>query len=527
MAEDGTKTDHGVGPDELVPPASSSNERSPECYCPTCDASYAATLDTCPSDGTRLVRFGTTADPLIGRVIADNFTLRRRLGEGGMGAVYEAWQHSVGRQVAIKVIGDRVSRNWSAAKRFLREAKLSSRLAHPNIVTIYDFGQAEGELLYIVMEHLSGQTLDQLIKREGALPPDRVIDIAKQLCRALEAAHAMSIIHRDLKPANIILLEHPGAGDFVKVLDFGIAKSLSDDSLATLTHSGQILGTPVYMAPEAALDGQASVQTDLYSLGVILHHALAGSPPFMADDIRAIIGMHASEPPPPLPNQVPEGLRRLVLQLLDKQPARRCDSARSVRERLEQLERDEAGSGVTAPTAVPLPEMPPRRRRVWLGAAVVLVVAVLSALLLLRAKRGDKTAAAPAAARADAGAGTRPADAAIVAARSFDARAAPPPAVDAATAPAETVSFVIESSPQAVVYVDGKRRGKTRLELQLRKADTRVRIELRRRGYKTWRHSYSTLRGIQINERLHKRHRRPTAPPTKSKPDDDKGFVPP
>jgi len=520
VAEDGTKTDHGVGPDELVPPISSGNERSPEYYCPTCDASYAATLDTCPSDGTRLVRFGTTADPLIDRVIADNFTLRRRLGEGGMGAVYEAWQHSVGRQVAIKVIADRVSRNWSAAKRFLREAKLSSRLAHPNIVTIYDFGQAEGELLYIVMEHLSGQTLDQLIKREGALPPDRVIDIAKQLCRALEAAHAMSIIHRDLKPANIILLEHPGAGDFVKVLDFGIAKSLSDDSLATLTHSGQILGTPVYMAPEAALDGQASVQTDLYSLGVILYHALTDSPPFMADDIRAIIGMHSSEPPPPLPDHVPEGLRRLVLQLLDKQPARRCDSAHQVR---EQLERNETGGGVTTPTAAPLPETPPRRRRLWLGAAVAIVVAAVSALLLLRARSGDKTAAA----RADAGTSTGPTNAAVVAARSVDARTEPPPAVDAAIAPAETVRFVIESSPRAVVYIDGKRRGWTRLELQLHKADRWVRIELRRRGYKTWRHSYSALRGVQINERLLKRRPPPARPPTKPKPDDDKGFVPP
>ncbi|HTM22077.1 MAG TPA: protein kinase, partial [Kofleriaceae bacterium] len=381
----------------------------------------------CPFDETELVRVGATVDPLLGRTIG-GFTLRRRLGAGGMGAVYLAWQHSVGREVAVKVIGDRVVRDFAVVRRFLREAKLASRLSHPHVVTIHDFGQSEDGLLYLVMELLDGPTLHEILRRDKVVPPARAVAVAIQLCDALEAAHALSVIHRDLKPSNVVLLDRGGGRDFVKVLDFGIAKSLSeDDASTTLTHSDQVVGTPAYMAPESSVDGRADARSDLYSLGVMLYRMLAGKLPFESRDVRTLISMHADQPPPPLTG-VPAPITAVVERLLAKAPEARFASAAATRVALEEALRAPA-----EPERPPVTALPRGRRR--LAAAVALLVVAGAALLAwMLAHRGAATpdrAAAPADAGAPLsapppiGGSTAPVDASVATPPVRDA--APPP----------------------------------------------------------------------------------------------------
>ncbi len=514
-----------------------------ETYCPRCDSVFKATLKTCPKDGTALVKFGGGKDPLVGTVIKGNFTLRRRLGAGGMGAVYVALQHSVGREVAIKVIGDRISRNWASAKRFLREAQLASRLAHPHIVTIHDFGQTEDELLYIVMEHLTGETLGDVIKREGALAPERVIDMADQLCKALETSHGMSIVHRDLKPSNIMLVEQVGGGDFIKVLDFGIAKSLSDDTSTTLTHSGQILGTPAYMAPEASLEGAANVRTDLYSLGVVLYHALAGTLPFVAQDLRMMIAQHASDEPPEMPDHVPASLRALVAKLMQKDPAQRYGSATEVRDALAAAGDDlvtvsapteprERPSDMTPVTRASTTLDTRGRRPMWLGLAVLLVVGVGATLFALRGGGGEDRAATATDAAVDPPAvfdagvvvATKPqapADARPAVDENADAQAEPsaqpdPVKPDPRTkpnprtpkpdrthrAPIRHVVKIGSKPSGATIFINGVAKGKTSKRLLLRKRSFPLRIRLELKNHRPWTKIYDKPGDIVISPQL-------------------------
>jgi serine/threonine protein kinase len=271
-----------------------------EKYCPSCDGSFPLEAVHCPNDGTRLVRLTPAIDPLLGVVIDGRFRIKARLGAGGMGAVYRAWQGSVGRDVAVKLIEARLSQGKMAAKRFLRESKLTSRLSHPNTVTVLDFGQTDDGMLYLVMELVKGRTLNQVLQQEGRFSLSRMVRVAVQLCDALEAAHGLSIIHRDLKPSNIILLDEPRGRDHVKVLDFGLAKSLvGDDEATTMTHSDAIMGTPAYISPEAALASKTDERADLYSLGVILYELIAGRLPFAAATVNVMISRHAHDPPGP------------------------------------------------------------------------------------------------------------------------------------------------------------------------------------------------------------------------------------
>jgi len=306
-----------------------------EAFCAACNSSYAPTTQFCPLDGARLVRFAGGADPLLGRVIDARFEIQQRIGRGGMGAVYRAWQRSVDREVAIKVIDARLSNDRVAAKRFLREARLASRLSHPAIVVVHDFGQTDDGVLYLAMEMLRGKTLAAAIATR-AMTPRRAIKIALQLCDALEAAHRQDIVHRDLKPQNVVVLDDPPGRDLCKVLDFGLAKSLVHDESA-VTRSDAILGTPLYMAPEAIQGHAADGRTDLYSLGCILHELLSGLPPFRDNAPNMVLAMHLSEPPPELPSTVPATLAALVRELLAKAPADRPATATAVRDRLAEM----------------------------------------------------------------------------------------------------------------------------------------------------------------------------------------------
>jgi len=230
-------------------------------YCPTCEGTFGSG-ERCPTDNTRLVRISRRGDQMIGRELDGRYTVIELIGQGAMGSVYRGTQHSVGREVAIKAVNASLMNESTLIKRFLREAKLASRLVHPNAVAALDFGQTDDGMFYLVMELVSGRTLDKLLAAERALTPPRVVRIGAQICDALEGAHALEIVHRDLKPANVMIMAT--GRDLVKVLDFGLAKSLAlDASTATMTNAGALIGTPAYMPPELVTGEPVDARADL------------------------------------------------------------------------------------------------------------------------------------------------------------------------------------------------------------------------------------------------------------------------
>jgi serine/threonine protein kinase len=324
-----------------------------EFYCPTCEKTYGLG-DRCPDDGTKLVRLSSGADSLIGRELDGRYTIVQQLGQGGMGTVYRGNQHSVGREVAIKVVQPKLVAESATIKRFLREAKLASRLSHPNAVSVLDFGQTHDGLFYLIMELVSGRTLDAVLAKDVTLSPERVVRVATQICDALEGAHQLQIVHRDLKPANVMLLAT--GRDLVKVLDFGLAKSLQPDAKQTMvTNEGQLLGTPAFMPPELVTGMPCDGRADLYSLGCILYRALAGRLPFTGNTAHEIIAMHIAEPPKPIPN-IPPGLAAVVERLMAKDPDHRYQTAVQAREALEDS-LDGGDADAVAPTTV-TPKVP-------------------------------------------------------------------------------------------------------------------------------------------------------------------------
>jgi serine/threonine-protein kinase len=240
----------------------------------------------------------------------------------------------------------------------LREARLASRLSQPNIVNVYDFGQSDG-VLYLVMELLRGHTLASELGQGRRLNPKRTVTIANQLCDALEAAHAQGIVHRDLKPSNIVILDDPPGRDLIKVLDFGLAKSLKQDSGSLVTNTDALLGTPLYMAPEQ-IDGRESDQrADLYSLGCMLYEMLSGKPPFVDNAVSAVLARHIHDTHAQLPPHVPTKMRAVIDKLLAKKPEDRMQSAGDVRHVLDEVRESAPTVGAT-PTnpAVSIPDIP-------------------------------------------------------------------------------------------------------------------------------------------------------------------------
>jgi serine/threonine protein kinase len=261
-------------------------------------------------------------DDLIGRVFDRKYQLTRLLGEGGMGAVYEGEHTIIHRKVAVKVLHSEFSTSQDVVNRFVREAQAASAIGHPNIVEIHDVGREEDGTVFIVMELISGESLKEIVKREGKLPPDRVVFIVLQVLSALSAAHEKGIVHRDMKPDNVVMTVSDKGSQEVKLLDFGIAKIEGVmDGDQGITQPGTVLGTPNYMSPEQARGKEIDHRVDIWSVGVMMYEMLSGRLPFFGNNYNEVLGGILLETPPALQNiapGIPAGLAAVVEKAMAK-----------------------------------------------------------------------------------------------------------------------------------------------------------------------------------------------------------------
>ena len=401
--------------------------------CPTCQTQYPDGVDVCARDGGSLIVLTTAAarvadappespesnvgqaraqeaaaalaiappsdppetfDSLVGATLAGRYLIIRRIGEGGMGAVYEARHTIIGKRVAVKVLLEKFLTKSDFVARLLQEARLASAIGHEHIVDVTDFGTTDDGRAFVAMEFLDGESLAQLVMREAPLPVERSLRITRQVASALGAAHAKGIVHRDVKPENVYLIRR-GDADFVKVVDFGISKAVKqgqgDDAPDThLTHTGLLLGTPLYMSPEQARgDEDLDHRVDVWAMGVMLYECLTGEVPFRANNYLGIISQvltHTALPPSKLRPElgIPEAVEAVVMRAMEKDRNRRYALMADVERDLERLLAGDQNVGAGAAMS-PAPAAPARgstggRFWVW-GAAVAALVGGVAMVL--------------------------------------------------------------------------------------------------------------------------------------------------
>ncbi len=338
--------------------------------------------------------------PLTGKLLEQRYLIKEKLGEGGMGVVYRAEHTLMRKEMAVKVLLPQFGNYEGITRRFHREAQSASRLDHPGIIHINDFGETADGMLFIAMDLLTGRSLTEVIKKESPLPVERAVRLALQLCLALDHAHAQGIVHRDLKPDNVMVTDKGETEDIAKILDFGIAKiTQGDGSADALTEAGMVFGTPEYLSPEQAAGQPADARSDVYTVGIILYEMLAGVRPFSAPTKLELIGKHLNEKPVPLRKRRPEldipaELDRVVLHTLEKRPEDRYQTA---------AELFQAISGIDNIVTNPLPLFPGntltftahtgvgtlpgasrgRRRNILLGAIFGGLVAAVATVLII------------------------------------------------------------------------------------------------------------------------------------------------
>jgi eukaryotic-like serine/threonine-protein kinase len=502
-----------------VRPSSESGPSPAEMYCPLCERSFAETVSHCPDDRSPLVRLSENVDGLCGEVLDGRFRLEERLGAGGMGTVYRARQLSVDRDVAVKIIRAEYGGASIAVKRFLREARLTSKLNHPNTVTVYEFGRTDSGRLFLAMELLRGRTLSDEIAACGQFSPSRAAFITAQVLDAVGAAHQNDVLHRDIKPQNVIILDEPKGRDYIKVLDFGLAKSLAGDH--STTDGGNLLGTPGYLAPELLLGGNPERASDLYAIGVVLYHLLAGHLPFVAETPGALLMKQAYKRPQGLPAEIPKQLQAVVFRLLEKDPQKRFASAAEARTALLEAvpgaapggdavgTRAASGAGLAGdqtllvsslsgfPTTFSLRGGPGR----WLVriavAGAVLAVVGGAALFKLRTAPLEPQAAAVSVSPPPYASGPSLAPAQV-----GDGPA--PVAAAAAHKAAGTVIIALEPSPAAAAFVDGQPVGQTPVSVEMDASPDAVEVVFRRKGYKTLRTNVALAESSALKPTLEK-----------------------
>jgi len=437
-------------------------------------------------------------DAFVGKTIDGRYLVERILGEGGMGIVYAARHKVIGKRVAIKVLRGEMATDTDVNERFLQEARAASAIGNPHIIDISDFGQLPDGSTYFVMEFLDGKSLSQIVSEEGGpIPVPRLCQIGKQMAQALAAAHAANIVHRDLKPDNVMLINRGSEKDFVKILDFGIAKV--GGATKKMTRAGSVFGTPHYMSPEQAAGATVDHRTDIYALGVILYEMACGKVPFDADNFMGILTQHMYKAPVPIRALVPEidvpaGLDAIVLKCLTKKPEGRYDTMEQLVGDLEKLDHGvlpdavqemmarSGGFNVPAdyfrstamPAPVPASPLAPVKR--WpLYAAIAAVATVLGVVAVgLVGKSSSSTAE------------TRKPVAPIAAVTVPVVTAVAPSAPPAVTlAPVATTREVLVSvaPSDATVTRDGKDLGPQPVELHLADGE-RASLVLTHKGYK-------------------------------------------
>jgi serine/threonine protein kinase len=274
------------------------------------------------------------------------YTLLEKLGEGGMGVVFRARHGMLRRDTAVKLLPPNKRAAVDIA-RFEREVQLTSQLTHPNTIAIYDYGRTPEGIFYYAMEYIDGITLEDLIAEDGPLPAPRVVHLLIQIAGALAEAHSRGIVHRDVKPSNLMLTERGGIPDFLTILDFGLVKPVASHDSLDLSRGSPLLGTPLYISPEAILTGVVDGRSDIYALGAVAYFLLTGKNVFEGENVVEICAQHVSQAPIPpsqrSANPIPPALERTVLRCLAKAPEDRFPSSLSLLEELQRLE-SELGS---------------------------------------------------------------------------------------------------------------------------------------------------------------------------------------
>lgn len=356
----------GPGAPTLGPSAATLGPNSP-----TVNRPFAANAPTAFGSGA-------AAAPAPGGQVdfGPRYRVEKLLGQGGMGAVYKAYDLDLERTVALKLVRPELMVHPEAMARFRQELLLASKVSHRNILRIHDLGDAGG-MKFISMAYVDGEDLHHVLIREGRLPIPRMLHIAKQLCSALDAAHSVHVVHRDMKPQNIMLAE----GDLVQVSDFGLAKSVGAETSAGMTQSGEMLGTPRYMAPEQVEAKHVDARTDIYALGLIFYEMLTGDVPFTAETTLQLMYKRAHETPPP-PNAVipdiPQWLNNVVAKCLECDPARRYQSASDI---LHDLE-NETGPDIQKEVKPQQVTLTVPSRKLWIGVGAMAVVLISGTLAL-------------------------------------------------------------------------------------------------------------------------------------------------
>jgi serine/threonine protein kinase len=336
---------------------------SPGNICAICGANYDTNALFCPRDGAPLgARAPKGSDDFIGLELPGQIRIERLIGIGSMGRVYRAFQAGMGRPVAVKILHRELSANSTLVGRFLREAQIASRLSHPNVVQAILSGQLPAGTggdgagaMYMVMEYLDGISLrSAFAAADGSLPLPRSLRVVLQLCEAVGEAHGAGIVHRDLKPENVMLLKRGNEGDFVKILDFGIAR-LPGGNTPAVTQAGAVFGTARYVSPEGAIGSPVGPPADVYAIATILYQALAGRTPFDGDTAIEVLGRQINDPPPPLRTieraaDVPEPLATAIMRNLAKRAEDRSQDARAFGLLLVDAAR---ASGLAPETLVP------------------------------------------------------------------------------------------------------------------------------------------------------------------------------